>query len=471
MTLLGSDYLYERTQSMASLRLKLAAFRFMGICRKALTLKPLIQSLICINVLLICFPVGATETLEQVWGIALQRDHVLAASQQKEQAALHQLSSAQANYLPRITLESGYTRTESEPAAKVNIPALPMLKGTTLPFAQDSAYFGGVSISAPLFTSGKISSGVAAAQAQSEATQAHSQLTRSDLKLAIAQSYIAVLRAGHAVNVSNAHIASVSKHVDDVQALFDKGYVARHDLLASQVAMANARQLGLQANNAYELACAALNRWLGRQYDSAVAIQDIGNIANEASATDLPALLQTATAQRKELQELARQSMAYKKQASSVAAGHLPQIGLTAGYSKLDNRYLAEDKGWYVGIVMKWDLFDGGLIRHQASQLSATAQAINEMEADTRERIALQVHQSWLSRQEASARMRLVGKAVEQADETLALARERYRSGLAPNSDVLDAEARRLQAYSNRDNAIYDHEFARLQLLHASGQL
>ena len=120
---------------------------------------------------------------------------------------------------------------------------------------------------------------------------------------------------------------------------------------------------------------------------------------------------------------------------------------------------------------MKWELFDGGLIRHQASQLSANAEALREIQEDTRERIALQVRVSWLSQQETNARMALVGKAVEQADETLLLARERYRSGLAPNSEVLDAETRRLQAYSNRDNAIYDRELARLQLQYASGQL
>lgn len=96
---------------------------------------------------------------------------------------------------------------------------------------------------------------------------------------------------------------------------------------------------------------------------------------------------------------------------------------------------------------------------------------MREAELDVREKIALQVRQSWLSQQEANARMQLVSKAVEQADETLLLARERYRSGLAPNSDVLDAETRRLQAYSNRDNALYDRAFARLQLQHAAGQL
>jgi len=428
-------------------------------------------SLFCLHLLTLSGTVYAAESLEQAWDIALKRDHVLASAQYKEQAAQHQLSSAQANYLPKLAVEAGYLRTESEPAAKINIPALPMLKGASLPFAQDSAYFGGVTVSAPLYTSGKISSGVAAAQAQADASEARTKLTRSELKLAIAQSYIAVLRAEHANEVAKSHISAVSKHVSDVQELFQQGYVAKHDLLASQVALANAQQLGLQAANALELSRAAYNRWMGRPYDQAVELVDIGLAGQTPAEDDLNTLLQTANMQRKELQELTMQSTALQNQAASVRAGHLPQIGVSAGYSKLENRYLAEDKAWWVGVVMKWELFDGGLIRNQASQLAVNAQAVREAELDVREKIALQVRQSWLSQQEANARMQLVSKAVEQADETLLLARERYRSGLAPNSDVLDAETRRLQAYSNRDNALYDRAFARLQLQHAAGQL
>src|SRR5450830_35157 len=380
-------------------------------CSNSVKITLLAKSLIYIKLFTLSFGTCSAETLQQAWTTALSRNHTLAASQYKEQSAQHQVAAAEANYFPKVTLETGYLRTEYEPAAKLSIPSLPFLQGAALPFAQDSAYYGGVTISAPVFTSGKISSGVAAAKAMADASLAHTNLTRSELKLAIAQSYIAVLRAEHAVVVATSYTSAVSRHASDVQALFAHGYVAKHDLL------------------------------------------------------------QSANAQRPELQELSKQSEAYQQQASSVRAGHLPQIGVSGGYSKLENKYLAEDKGWWVGVVMKWNLFDAGLVRHQASELAANAQAVAEVAQDTRERIALQVRQSWLSHQEANARMQLVDKAVEQADESLALARERYRSGLGPNSEVLDAEASRLQACSNRDNAVYDRELSRLQLQYAAGSL
>ncbi|MEB0137591.1 MULTISPECIES: TolC family protein [unclassified Undibacterium] len=423
--------------------------------------------MICIN--FVSLPSYAAESLVQAWDVALQRDHQLLASQYQEQAAADQVRAARANYLPKLSMETGYLRTQSEPAAKIDLPALAFLKGATLPFAQNSAYYGALNWSVPLLTSGKIAHGVAAAQAEAGASQAQVRQTRSELKLAVASAYLAVLRAEHGDSVARTYLAALQSHRHDAQELFEHGYVPRRDLLAAEVAAANARQMALQADNALTLARAAYNRWLGRAYAAPVDLQDISAAATSDSS--LAPYLHSATEQRSELQQLDARSQAYREQAASVRAGYLPQIGLSGGYAKLDNRYLAQDKGWWLGVVLKWDLFDGGLIRAQASQLAAHAAAVQEMQRDTAERIALQVHQAWLQQQEAAARIQLVASAVAQAEEALQLAQERYRAGLAPASEVLDAVSSRLQACSNRDNALLDRELSRWQLLYAAGTL
>ena len=118
-------------------------------------------------------------------------------------------------------------------------------------------------------------------------------------------------------------------------------------------------------------------------------------------------------------------------------------------------------------MLKKPELF---LIRNQASQISSMARAVAERRADLEEQVELQVRHAALSLNEASARIRLLEQTLSQADETLKLARERYRSGLGPNSEVLDAEARRVQAYANRDNALYDRSLASLRLQYAGGK-
>jgi outer membrane protein TolC len=188
-------------------------------------------------------------------------------------------------------------------------------------------------------------------------------------------------------------------------------------------------------------------------------------------SASLHELSAAAMLKRPEVTALGKQAQALTAQAASVKASYLPQIGFSAGYAKLDNRYLTQDKGWYAGVMMKWDLFDGGQTKLQSSKLLAESRAVDETLKDSQEKISLQVRQAWLNRRESSLRQELADKALAQAEQVSDLARERYRNGLANNTEVLDAETRRLQAYANRDQAKYDLILSDIQLQYASGLL
>lgn len=409
----------------------------------------------------------ASETLAQAWASAQQVDHTVAAAAERETAARDGLAAAEAHRLPSVSLSAGYTRLQSEPAAAIAIPALHI---NGLPFAQDEAYSAAVSFSAPLFTAGRISHGIAAAGAMTDAARAASALSKQDLKLAVAEAYVNVLRAQHLNGVAISHVTAITRHADDVEQLFKQGYAAKHDVLASQVALADARQQALQAANAVALAGAAYNRLLGRAQDAPTDLAEL-NDAEQPSAGQLASLIAAGRAQRHELTQLGAQETALRRQSDSVAAQRAPQVGVNGGWGKLQNRYLVEDKGWWIGVALKWDLFDGGLVKRESAQLASNARAVAELRADAADKIELQVRQAWLRWQEATARIEVARAALAQADETLDLSRERYRAGLAPNSEVLDAETRRAGAYANRDNAWYDRALARLRLQYASGSL
>ncbi len=437
---------------------------------KARRILLLASGLICINGYWMAPNVAAQESLQQAWESALQRDHTVLAARYQEQAAQAQQGASRALRLPKITMDAGYLRLQSEPSAHLSLPAIPALKNLSLPFAQDAASFGMLEMTIPLMTSGRISAGIRAADAASEARKAMTEVAVADLKLAIAHTYITVLRAQHALAVADSHVAAMRRHATDVSELNRNGYVAKHDVLATEVALANALQLQLQATNALDLARASYNRWLGRSSDAAVTLRDPEAPVMNDSAS-LHELSAAAMLKRPEVTALGKQAQALTAQAASVKASHLPQIGFSAGYAKLDNRYLTQDKGWYAGVMMKWDLFDGGQTKLQSSKLLAESRAVDETLKDSQEKISLQVRQAWLNRRESSLRQELADKALAQAEQVSDLARERYRNGLANNTEVLDAETRRLQAYANRDQAKYDLILSDIQLQYASGLL
>jgi outer membrane protein TolC len=81
------------------------------------------------------------------------------------------------------------------------------------------------------------------------------------------------------------------------------------------------------------------------------------------------------------------------------------------------------------------------------------------------------VRQTWLDVGETRERLVVAAGAVEQAEENLRIARERYGAGLGTQTQLLEAESLRVQALRNRDDAGLDAGLARLRLARAVGVL
>ena len=62
-------------------------------------------------------------------------------------------------------------------------------------------------------------------------------------------------------------------------------------------------------------------------------------------------------------------------------------------------------------------------------------------------------------------------QAIVQADENLRIARDRYQQQVGTNTEVLDAETLRVQAYTNFYNSSYESVLTELRLRRAVGNL
>ena len=120
---------------------------------------------------------------------------------------------------------------------------------------------------------------------------------------------------------------------------------------------------------------------------------------------------------------------------------------------------------------VQWNLFDGGLARHQAGALNAKADAAADMRRDAQTQIALQVRNAWLAVRESRSRIDTAQAALVQADENLRVARDRYQSGVGTNTEVLDADTLRVRSQSNHFAAVYDNVVAVMRLRRSVGDL
>jgi outer membrane protein TolC len=180
-------------------------------------------------------------------------------------------------------------------------------------------------------------------------------------------------------------------------------------------------------------------------------------------------LVRTAWQSRPEIKELSARAAALRDQASAECAKSSPQVSFQGGYVYQGDNYIQPNGVAGVAVTAEWNLFDSGRACHQATALSQRAEALLRLRRDTESTIALEIRQRWLEYQTAKQQITYARVAITQADENLRVVRDRYVQQLGNNTEVLDAETLRAQAYTNWYNATYDAVLVRLRLRRATG--
>lgn len=413
---------------------------------------------------LVSFTAQAAETLEEAWNEALTVNHNLNSVRQATAGSQQQLKAAQSAYLPNVELEAGYRVLDNDPALKATLGG----GAAEIPMADKESLSYKVMATLPLYTSGLISSNIDAASSALRASQANEQSKVFNLKLKISEAFIGVLRAKQGLKVATSHVSSLKLHVSDARSMYDQGKVARNDLLAAQVGLANARQKKSKAQNMLDLAHSNYNYLLGRPLSQEVSLS---NIHTDVLTESLKVMTSRALSQRRELLALTNNVQALQHKASGIRAASGPQIGLTGGYNYQQNQHQVFEEQWIVAVGVKWKLFDGGMINHQASAIEHKATSMEEKFKDLIFAISLQVRKSWLDVKESRNRVEVTKAAIIQSNENYKVTRNRYERGLSRSADVLDAETLRTQSQSNLANAQYDLLQASFRLKHAMAEL
>ena len=424
----------------------------------------LVAGLVAVALSILVHPARA-ETLDEAWGIARQVDERLRASELETESARWDHSAAKAMGMPKLNNATAYNWLSATPTFKTAIPGLGTL---AMPVLEDQFVTSSTMVTMPLYTGGKIRYTVGAAASQVAAAEKEQVRTWLDIKLEVANSYVTVLRARRAVTVAEANVTSLQTHVQVVTSLLKQGLVAQNDLLAVQVALADARQKALRAGNGTNIAGAAYNRLLQRPFDVPVELEEVQVYPSSESLDELTA---RALVTRPELARLSAQVNALRCQAESLRAANRPQLGVLGGYTYLENEHLAPEGYGSLSFAVDWMPYDGGIARARGNAVRQKANAVSRLRAEAVTLIRLDVRKAWLDEQEARSRIDVTGKAIKQSEENLRVARSRYRQGEGTNTEVLDAETLRTLTYNNYHNALYEAILSTLKLRRAVGTL
>jgi outer membrane protein len=84
--------------------------------------------------------------------------------------------------------------------------------------------------------------------------------------------------------------------------------------------------------------------------------------------------------------------------------------------------------------------------------------------------VMLEVTQNYLGVNQSKERRLVAEKGVVQAEENYRITNDKYKKGLTPNSELLDAEVALLQSKLNYAQSLVDYELSMARLSKAIGE-
>ena len=384
-------------------------------------------------------------------------------------AATGRAAQSRTGYLPYVTGTASYTYLN--PVAKAAFPAGPGGEVQTLQFVPYNNYDVHITAQYQLLDFGKNNATVRLSESQIETARDNVTITRRDLAFSAAQTYYNILFAREAIRVQDEQIASLRRHQNEMEQRVQGGVSTQYDVTTTKVRIAQAENARIDQLNQLLNQEAQLARLLHRPATDNLPVR--GRFAYNPQPVDLTDALTRAAENRPEVKQARDAQKTAELQQALIEKSNLPslgtgvQIGGKNGYQPDIYQFRANTA---VVAQLSVPIFDGNRNRNQRVEAAASVRAAQARILDVQEQIRADVRQAVNNLNASAARYDNSEVQITQASDAYSRAQDRYRYGVGPNLDVLDAETQLAQARLSRLQAIYNYTLGQYQLRRATGE-
>ncbi|MCM2358790.1 MAG: TolC family protein [Geobacteraceae bacterium] len=411
-------------------------------------------------------PVRAAEprtlTLYQALELADSRNRDIQKAREYYRQVEGRYVEERAAALPQLTVTGSVARKQDDSQR--------VIAGGLFPTLQDSRS-AEIALSQALFTWGKVGAAIRAARKGFQSADELLRISRQDARRDVATAFYDILlaREQHAIAVQN--LGQKERHLDEARRRHDAGVATDYDVLAAQVAVANARPEVIRTDNQIRAARDRLRFVL--------AVEEDLEVSGTLEAAPVPLLsyaeaLELARKRRPELEELRRREEIAAELVTIANAEDKPRLDLKGGYgwSQLETGAARGDgQTWSAGVFLSFPIFDGLKTRGKVAQAESDLRTLRIDEQRLAEAIALEIRNAVNAVREAEEIVTALAGTAGQAERLLAMAEKGFELGVKIRLEVEDAELSLLQARGNLARARRDWLVARVSLERAMGVL
>ena len=337
------------------------------------------------------------------------------------------------------------------------------------PSQTDNDFNNSLTLSMPIYHGGRLHNQRKQTLYALDSAELTLENTKQNIKLQTTQAYYDILRCRDMMNVREEEVNALQEHLNKSMIRYKEGVVAKSDILASTVSLADAKQNYVTARGNYEKALANLNNIIGFPTDTPLSIQDDMNY-NSYEPTE-ESCVEYALENRPDYFS-AEYSIKQAEAAIKIAeAGRKPTIDASISKTAEADRIFKSDtnRSWQAGVNLQWNIFDNGVTSANVNEMRARLRKTQSVATQIADSIRLEVRNAYVDLRTAEENISTTQIAVARAEEDYHLAQIRYVEGVGTNLEVIDAQEKLTQARTNYFSALYSYHVAKASLEKAMG--
>ncbi len=431
--------------------------------------------IICFAVCLFCGPFAAeaqNDTLflsvDQLFELGVQQSLQLQADALQESTAQEREKEARAQQWPDLTvgLKGGF----------VGQPVVfrQGLSDAYHPDAPDWNQNYALDFSQPIYQGGKLRYAIRKANMERSLSSLQTATDKADLKLTLLDEYMQLFSLYRQQQVLTRNIEESQRRLQDIRRMKEEGLITTNDVLRSEMQLTN-DELSLQeAQNGIILASQRLDIRLGLD-ESQLIEPDTSLLYRPISLEAYEQYVQEAYQDDPFMKQLRMKTELAKNDIALARSAMRPNLSLYASntLARPISRTLEDfyNNNWNIGLSLSLPLFAFYKNNHKVKQSQLAVSLSQNAEEQEKQRIRLKVRTAYLRHQEARDQVEALQLSAQQAQENYRIMQNRYMNQVAILTDLLDANAVRLdvelQLTAARTRVIYTY----YQLLRACGRL
>lgn len=322
--------------------------------------------------------------------------------------------------------------------------------------------------------------GLKAAKTTREYYQVMAKLTDEQVIEQVANNYYQLLVQKQKLKVVDSTIANAQEVLKVIDGLYQNGLSKKIDVDRTRVNISNLQSQRQQLLNAVQIQENTLKFFMGMDITDSITVPPVDSTEIQPNAElirETPSVTSMTDYQLLKTQE---KLLFYQKE--SVKAAAFPTLSLNGnyGYQGLGNRFpigkgQAQNVNWFdyasVGLTLRVPIFTGFGNRARIRQADIDVRKIQEDLRKQELSLNLAYENAKAQLVNALTSLRNQEENVDLAKEVYENTRNNYDQGLAPLTDLLDAENSFTTSQNNYATALLDYRLAEIRVIKTQGKL